>query len=195
MKGLIKKAIKNESGFATVVAVVMLVLFTALGLACLISVSSFLKSTQTRYYREQVKIYATSFSQRLEKELEGIENVIGGGDGQSLSKYLYENMYTFGDDRTWLANKSDGNGGFYSEKVKFSANGYESSEVQVPDMEIEMYWSCDKNLTGLSEEERYLSTTVHIKVKAIYREYEYSYESNYSLIKNGDGKVKWNKVV
>ena len=101
-----------------------------------------------------------------------------------IKEYLYEEyVYFWGTIELGLQTRATGNGGFYSEKVKFSADGYESSEVQVPEMEIEMYWSCDKNLTGLSEEERYLSTTVHIKVKAIYREYEYSYESNYSLIK------------
>ena len=98
-KGLIKTSYKKRKWFChSCCRWFMLVLFTALGLACLISVSSFLKSTQTRYYREQVKILCHKFFRKgLEKELEGMDNVIGGGDGQSLSKSIYmKNMYTFG---------------------------------------------------------------------------------------------------
>lgn len=85
----LKFVLKNEDGVASIVAVCILVLFTALGLASLLSASSLLKNTQQRYYREQAEIYAVTLSQSIEKELGGLE--ITESSSSELSNYLYKN--------------------------------------------------------------------------------------------------------
>lgn len=90
----LKFVLKNEDGVASIVAVCILVLFTALGLASLLSASSLLKNTQQRYYREQSEIYAVTLSQSIEKELGGLE--ITESSSSELSNYLYKNMVVFG---------------------------------------------------------------------------------------------------
>lgn len=177
----LKYNIKNEGGVASIVAVCLLVLFTALGLASLLSASALLKNTQQRYYREQAEVYSVTLSQSIEKELGGLE--INDSSPSDLSNYLYKNMVVFGyptsgwgyynADEFWPTSDI----GKMSRTFKYS--GDESKKI--PETEITMYWEYYKDADLMQEWERMQQVKLYITVKCIYKGEEYAKTTGFGI--------------
>ena len=187
----LKFVLKNEHGVASIVAVCILVLFTALGLASLLSASSLLKNTQQRYYREQSEIYAVTLSQSIEKELGGLE--ITESSSSELSNYLYKNMVVFGyPTSNWGYYNADefwptSDIGKMSRNFKYS--GDESKKI--PETEITMYWEYYKDADLMQEWERMQQVKLYITVKCIYKGEEYAKTTGFGISSSIDSADKF----
>ena len=186
----LKFVLKNEDGVASIVAVCILVLFTALGLASLLSASSLLKNTQQRYYREQAEIYAVTLSQSIEKELGGLE--ITESSSSELSNYLYKNMIVFGYPTSNWEDYNDDK--FAADDIRkmsrnFKYSGDESKKI--PETEITMYWEYYKDADLMQEWERMQQVKLYITVKCIYKGEEYAKTTGFGISSSIDSADKF----
>ena len=186
----LKFVLKNEDGVASIVAVCILVLFTALGLASLLSASSLLKNTQQRWSWKQSEIYAVTLSQSIEKELGGLE--ITESSSSELSNYLYKNMVVFGYPTS--------NWGYYnadefwptSDIGKMSRNfKYSGDESKKIPETITMYWEYYKDADLMQEWERMQQVKLYITVKCIYKGEEYAKTTGFGISSSIDSADKF----
>lgn len=195
----INKALKNEKGFASILAVCLLVLFTALGLACLLSASALVKNTQQMYSREQAKIYVVTFSQNIEREMMKIDNILVDNSGSELSDYLFDNMSVFDGVNT---GSSTNTWSFYDESSNWGTESVLKEAIRtfkcttesenIPETEIDVYWESNSAAMNDSEniDTKLETVRLNVIVRCTYNNESYSEKVTYSVT-SGGGSARW----